>query len=474
MRLWNKTINQKIVSFEYYSQNQKRESQFLCVGIFTKNRKISELKSSIDSLELAINSDIEVFIIVEEETSELISFLSMYQDPSIHIYINRENVSRIACKNEIMQISSGDYVLWLDAGDFFLNSTLSNIRRIFSLHSDVDIFYAPVEIRNEDRMSHIETPITNYSGDIAGVYQHILSGDEMPQKGVFTRRLFCLQYGGYDEKFLYSEELDLWSRFTDTVVIQLINGAIISTKETKEKTIEQEILEKLHRAKVKENLIQRVSLEKIYPDYNWKDIRSSCRKVITILANSFELSGDYRNVIKYLSFISINEMKEDQKKSFGKALFMLGKHTVLRVFFDTLRQINPKDVSLLELSELIKKELSVGDVTNFSFYKKCQNDISLELECHNKEIGASFDWCIFQGLLYDKAEEETKAIECMLGAYFLQPDNRRLIDWFTQKCFYKDYSVFFEQFEKERNISIRMLSVFSDDSFFSRNIRMAG
>jgi glycosyltransferase involved in cell wall biosynthesis len=117
----------------------------------------------------------------------------------------------------------GDWIGWLNADDYYLPGALERVREAADRHPDALWITAPCMIVDEAGRE-IRRGVTRYKRFFLRRYarRSLLVQNYVAAPSTFVRRAALLEAGGFDERFRYSMDYDLWLRLAergDPVVI---------------------------------------------------------------------------------------------------------------------------------------------------------------------------------------------------------------------------------------------------------------
>ena len=125
--------------------------------------------------------------------------------------------------NKGIAMATGDVVGWLNADDFYLPGALAEAARAFEEHPDAEWVTGLCLIVDQDERE-IRKPITAYKRALLRHYSlpSLLIQNFIAAPATFVRTGALREVGGYDERFRYSMDYDVWlklARRGDPVVI---------------------------------------------------------------------------------------------------------------------------------------------------------------------------------------------------------------------------------------------------------------
>lgn len=154
--------------------------------------------------------DFEFLIIDDGSTEPLDRVFHESQDPRV-LVINQENMGLTRSLNKGLLLARGEYVARMDADDISLPSRLEDQFEAFEADPRLDLVGSFFEVMDE-RGSLVETKelITNPIYRLWRLQFHNHYG----HGSVMLRKKSVLAVGGYDQRLVYAQDFDLWSRIS--------------------------------------------------------------------------------------------------------------------------------------------------------------------------------------------------------------------------------------------------------------------
>ena len=118
--------------------------------------------------------------------------------------------------NKGVRRASGAFVGWLNADDYYLPGSLERVRAAFEAQPDAVWLTAPCLIVNGEGRE-IRNWVTRYKRFFLRHYSRrsLLVQNYVAAPATFVRRDAILEAGGFDERFKYSMDYDLWLKLAD-------------------------------------------------------------------------------------------------------------------------------------------------------------------------------------------------------------------------------------------------------------------
>ncbi|MBI3088219.1 MAG: glycosyltransferase [Candidatus Omnitrophica bacterium] len=185
--------------------------------ILTARNYAKYLDQAVQSVFKQTFQDFELIIVDDGSTDHTDRLLDAYTaHPQVRI-VRLSGVGLAAASNAGIAASRGDYLIRLDADDYFDEHILLVEANYLDAHPPVHMVY-PDYYRVDARggiLEHVRLP---------KVYDEVTLLDRSPlAAGAMFRRWCVEQLGGYDESLRYQEDYDFWIRFVDRFTVYNVN-----------------------------------------------------------------------------------------------------------------------------------------------------------------------------------------------------------------------------------------------------------
>jgi CMP-N-acetylneuraminic acid synthetase len=165
------------------------------------------IRKAIESVFAQKYNDWELLIINDGSTDETGDILSEYEGVENVQIVHQVNKGLTVSNNIAMRMSSGEYIMRLDADDYLDENALLVLSNILDTNEDVGLVYPDYYVVDE-------------AGEIIEIVRRKKIGEEadlldLPAHGACTmiRKECLISIGGYDEKFRCQDGYDLWIKF---------------------------------------------------------------------------------------------------------------------------------------------------------------------------------------------------------------------------------------------------------------------
>lgn len=166
------------------------------------------LKKTLDSVASQTCTDFEHIIVDGASTDGSVDEIIAYSQSPIAnrhkiIWISEPDTGIYNAMNKGIKLAKGEYLLFLNSGDFLVASNI--LERVFAQNLDVDIINAQCNVSDNGKV--IWT-----SPYLSKVTLKDLYFVGLPHQSTFIRRILFDKYGMYREDFRYNSDMDFWYR----------------------------------------------------------------------------------------------------------------------------------------------------------------------------------------------------------------------------------------------------------------------
>jgi glycosyltransferase involved in cell wall biosynthesis len=171
------------------------------------------LQRAIDSMLAQTLGELELIVIDDgsRDDSPEIARAAAARDPRVHAIALGENVGISRSLNHALGAARAAVVAIQDADDYSEPTRLE--RQLATLEADPAIAVVGCRMREVDERGRELVPRTRFaSGDVGPVLLHF---NPVPNTSAAMRRDFALAAGGYDPRYRYAMEHDLWLRLAE-------------------------------------------------------------------------------------------------------------------------------------------------------------------------------------------------------------------------------------------------------------------
>jgi len=207
------------------------------------------LKETIESILNQTFTDFEFLIIDDGSTDKTANILKEYKnkDKRIKIVTNKKNLGLTRSLNKGLKFSKGEYIARMDGDDV---SCFQRLKKQLGFIK-----------KNKCSVVGSWAALINQSGKIVGHNRKpnsyffikwglLFGSNPFPHPSAFFKKEAILKVGGYNKKFDFSQDLDLWSRLSKRYKIGILEEKLIKLRLHK-KAVSQKFNEKQVKNKIK-------------------------------------------------------------------------------------------------------------------------------------------------------------------------------------------------------------------------------
>ncbi|MEJ7893775.1 MAG: glycosyltransferase [Solirubrobacteraceae bacterium] len=169
------------------------------------------LREAMDSILAQTVADLELIVIDDGSTDDSRAVAEGVDDPRVRVLAMPRNVGIARSLNAGLEAARAPVIAVQDADDFSAPERME--RQLAFLASRLDVAVVGTRMREIDATGALVTPRTLFrAGDVRGV---LLRFNPIPNTSAAFRRDVALGLGGYDPRYRYAMEYDLWLRVAD-------------------------------------------------------------------------------------------------------------------------------------------------------------------------------------------------------------------------------------------------------------------
>jgi len=277
------------------------------------------LREAIDSVLKQTFRDFEFLIINDGSSDSTAKILKGYNDPRIKIIDNKKNMGLTRSLNKGLRQAKGEYIARQDADDISLPQRLKI--QVEFLDKNLDCALVGCAYYQIDENGELGSVIKVLSKD-SEIKEGLRKQNWFGHGSTMMKRDVLLEVKGYDEKYKFSQDYDLWLRITEDYKVANIEEPLycwrITTSDiSKAKEIKQKFYanmaiteaQKREGRKVLKNIDQpHVMVSVIVPTYNRPDmLTGAINSILNQTYQDFEIivvndaGKSVENIIKVLN-----------------------------------------------------------------------------------------------------------------------------------------------------------------------------
>ncbi len=317
------------------------------------------LKEAIDSILCQTFTEFEFIIIDDCSIDSTSAIIKTYHDKRINVFRNERNIGLTKSLNIGLNKAKGEYIARQDADDRS-HATRLQLQLDF-LDKNPDVVLLGTQARSIDEFGKLSYMPEFKPISYAGVKYQLFFGNPFIHSTVmFNAHIIKSTFGGYNEDFRLSQDLELWSRVIQNFKCMNLNRVCLDFRQnsnsvTKFKEVNRELFIDNFRKNVDVGLsnLTAISRENFneWP-YQWIQLNVPHPKMVEINpAQIFRLMNDLHAKSLIYSKINASETKSLASVNFYNASIRMISHSY-RVSF--LLFIKALSFNLLVFTFLIK------------------------------------------------------------------------------------------------------------------------
>jgi glycosyltransferase involved in cell wall biosynthesis len=180
------------------------------IGAYENERTVARAVASILA---QTESNLELIVIDDgsRDGSAVAAQEAIGRDPRGRVMRLERNLGIARSLNAGFEAAAAPFVAIQDADDHSAPERLE--RELATITSAADVAVVGSRMREVDEAGHVLRPRTSFaSGDVSGV---LLRFNPIPNGSALIRRDAALAAGGYDPRYRYATEYDLWLRLAE-------------------------------------------------------------------------------------------------------------------------------------------------------------------------------------------------------------------------------------------------------------------
>ena len=184
------------------------------------------LAAAIDSVLAQTFSDFELLVVIDASTDRSRDIVESYRSPRIRLLVNETNIGTGASANRGLAIIASEYVARLDGNDLCFPERLARQVAYLDAHPEVAAVGSQATIIDVAgrRIGELRRPTTE-----VGMRWHRIFGNPLVHSSaMFRRAIVWDSLGGYEERFRFGEDFDLWHRLAKEHAIRNLAESLVA------------------------------------------------------------------------------------------------------------------------------------------------------------------------------------------------------------------------------------------------------
>jgi glycosyltransferase involved in cell wall biosynthesis len=170
------------------------------------------LREAVDSILNQTFTDFEFLIIDDGSTDRSADIIRSYTDPRIRFIQNEKNIGLTRSLNKGLKLAIGEYIARMDADDISLPERLKKQVWFLNQHQNVGVVGG---LRLEVDTNGEEIRLVRLPTDNDEIKQKLFHLNCICHSTSMFRKQCVERVGGYREKFVTSQDYDLWLRIAE-------------------------------------------------------------------------------------------------------------------------------------------------------------------------------------------------------------------------------------------------------------------
>lgn len=195
------------------------------VCIPTYNRA-GYLKEAIESVLNQTYDNFELVVYDDGSTDETARVVRSFKDPRIRYYRGEENRGRPFARNRCIELSTGEWIVWLDDDDKMEPELLSHYLVEINRYPEVEIFYVKYLTVNNEKEGYVSRIMCDeFFKNKKQLIRKLMSTAPIPNPGVCIKKEIYERFGVYRPDFLRAQDYEFWFRTLPFVDIKGLDYA---------------------------------------------------------------------------------------------------------------------------------------------------------------------------------------------------------------------------------------------------------
>jgi len=178
------------------------------------------IRNTIQSVLDQTFQDFEIIIIDDGSKDRTGEIIKSINDPRIKYYY-QENQGLSPSRNRAMELSSGEYIAFLDHDDLWEKDKLEKQMALFESNPDLGLVYSDCyvyNLKNKKKIKYSDLVKFHRGKVIDGLFYE----DFMPLLMIMVKKEIIKEIGGFDENFQIAEDYDFLVRLADKYEVDYV------------------------------------------------------------------------------------------------------------------------------------------------------------------------------------------------------------------------------------------------------------
>ena len=254
----------------------------VCIPTYNRSAYIADCLKSV--LEQA-DGRMEVLVVDDGSTDDTEGIVRGLARPEIR-YIRKPHTNGADTRNVAVAEATGEFILWVDSDDLLMPGAVKAHRRAMQKHPNADVFYGNLKVFGDTRrFPSAEVTYEDYWGRGDYLLSLLVSHNRVPHGGTSVRRSLYERVGTYNTEFLRAHDYEFWCRAATAGTFTHVGGFTYLWRwhDTNMSSSSVE-MDTAFEARALKALIERHSIEELFPFADWTDRNS------TLIFSYFQLA----------------------------------------------------------------------------------------------------------------------------------------------------------------------------------------
>lgn len=250
------------------------------------------LEEAIESILNQTFQDFELIILDDGSEKDIIHTINRFKSTKIKFYKNDKNYGVAYSRNKLISLAEGEYIAFQDSDDISMPQRLEKEVCFLNNNPNISIVGSWIERFPHNKISkQLPNPkILDF-----------LSGCSLYQGSTMIRIKDLIKFNlNYNEKFITSEDYDLWCRVICYLEVANIQEVLLKYRRNKDSLVNTKgkLATKLDK-EIKNNLLKKISNDKILQEKVIKTISKHAEKKLSLKENIFSIRNEWEGIKKF-------------------------------------------------------------------------------------------------------------------------------------------------------------------------------
>ncbi|MDP6112052.1 MAG: glycosyltransferase family 2 protein [Planctomycetota bacterium] len=186
-------------------------------------------------------------------------------------FVPKKHSGVSSTRNRGIEEAEGDFILWLDSDDVLLPDALSNHVSVINEFPKADVFYGHLIYCDASLNKLHIAKLPEWYGKTPALLELLPTTCPISNPATMVRAVCYEWFGDYDESFLRAEDYEMWARLAKFTNFKLVDNLLAKYRvhESSLSNTNDEEIDTSFEARVVQNLVERHSLEELFPSLKW-------------------------------------------------------------------------------------------------------------------------------------------------------------------------------------------------------------